>query len=92
VKLWWISQHSNEDYDTYSDAVVAAENEESARNLHPAGYYKYRDGRWWGTRADGSEWEPCNSWSAPDQVTAEYIGDAKKGTKTGVICASFHAG
>ena len=35
--LWKIYQNENNDYDTYSDAIVVASDEESARNTHPIG-------------------------------------------------------
>ena len=34
--LWKISQDVNNDYDTYSNAIVVAPDEESARNIHPS--------------------------------------------------------
>ena len=33
-----------------------------------------------------------NGWVAVEHVKAEYIGTAKRGTKAGVILASFNAG
>jgi hypothetical protein len=94
MKLWLISQNVNNDYDTYSDAVVAAETRSEARNIHPR-YPEYRwdsSGCWYGIRADESRWSPCDTWARPDQVTAELLGTAKPGTKAGVICKSYHAG
>ena len=37
LKLFKISQNSNTDYDTYDSAIVAAYDEEEARNTHPDG-------------------------------------------------------
>lgn len=79
MKLWKISQTEHEGYDTYSDAVVAAESEDDARKIHPGGYEDdsyFRDLVW------------CN----PNFVKVEFLGEAKNGTQEGVICASFHAG
>jgi hypothetical protein len=78
VKLWKISQTVNTDYDTYDSAVVAAESDIEARYMHPRG-----DGRFSGSP---------ESWASPDDVTAEYIGEAKAGMRKGTICASFNAG
>ena len=75
MNLYLISQTENNDYDTYSDAVVAAKSAKTAKQIHPSG-------RW-----SSSTW--CGS---PKGVTAVLIGKAKKGTKEGIICASFHAG
>ena len=81
MKLWRISQTVNDDYDTYSDAVVAANTRTEARHIHPSG--ACRDDAWW--RKD-------DTWALPEQVKMELLGTAKKGTKAGIICSSFHAG
>lgn len=78
MKLYFISQEENVGYDTYSDAVVAALNEEDARKTHP-------NGEVW----ESDHWTWCKS---PKQVKVRLIGDAIEGTKAGVICSSFHAG
>ena len=57
--------------------MVAAETEEAARNIHPTGF-------------NDANWE--KDWASPEQVTVKLLGEALEGTKTGVICASFHAG
>jgi len=85
MNLYLISQDVNNGYDTYDSAVVAAKNEEMARNTKPDAAYDisvYNFGF------------DCNgSWAySPDQVKVELIGKAKAGTKPGVICASFNAG
>lgn len=81
MKLWHISQDENIGYDTYSDAVVAAKTGAAARRIHPDGRYEWND-------EDGySTWVP-----SPDLVKVKCIGMARKGTKPGIICASYHAG
>ena len=83
MKLYHISQEENNDYDTYSDLVVAAESEEEARMIHPA---SYSEDPW-------KDQSPYGSWcKTPDQVDVEYIGEAASGIEKGIICASFHAG
>ena len=37
--LWKIYQNENNDYDTYSAAIVVAPDEESARNIHPSSQF-----------------------------------------------------
>lgn len=37
MKLWKISQDTNNDYDTFDSAVVAATTEKSAKLIHPGG-------------------------------------------------------
>lgn len=81
MKLYLISQDKNNDYDTYSDAVVAAKTEERARMIHPGGHKN------WDGQAD-----EYSSWCSAEFVKVEYIGTAKMGTKEGVVCSSFHAG
>jgi hypothetical protein len=84
MKLWLISQGDNYGYDSYDSAVVAAETKGEAQRTHPRG-------------DDPSIKDPWSyheyTWvKSPDQVDVEYIGVAAKGTKAGVICASFNAG
>lgn len=85
MKLYLISQSEALGYDTYSDAVVAAPDEETAKKIHPSGYI-------WGL-----DWEPSlyggGTWANhPDSVKVEFIGEAVEGIKLGVVCSSFHAG
>lgn len=42
MKLYLISQEENNEYDTYDAAVVAAENEEAAKLIHPSPEFKDR--------------------------------------------------
>jgi len=77
MKLYHISQSRVSGYDTYSDAVVCAQDEDSARNTHP----------------DGQPRRMRNSsWCQPEYVEVVYLGRAAKGINPGVICASYHAG
>jgi hypothetical protein len=80
MKLYLISQSKNNDYDTYSDAVVAAPSPTAAQKIHPQGY-----------QPNPNDFN-SNTWADPKDVSVQYLGEAKKGTKKGVICASFHAG
>lgn len=81
MKLWLIWQEVNTDYDTYSDAVVAAETEEAALATHPSGTENAWKHTW------RSDWA-----KRPDQVRVRLLGDAVEGTEAGVICASYNAG
>jgi hypothetical protein len=89
MKLWFIEQSVNTGYDTYSDAVVAADTEAEAVTIHP-------NGDQWNAAPKSSGWSPgCGDWGwakTPDQVSAKLIGEAVAGTELGVICSSFHAG
>jgi hypothetical protein len=98
VNLYLIQQSVNRDYDTYYDAVVAAASEEEARLIHPDGSSmssmvnsKTVDGT-----EDDDDWVDYfrkRTWvTNPKDVSVKLIGVAVEGTKSGVICASFHAG
>lgn len=82
MKLYKISQNENNDYDTYSNAVVCAENEEKAQMIHPG----YGDDNW-----DGKKTK-YDTWTDSKNVKVEYIGEAKSDLEKGIVCASFHAG
>lgn len=86
MNLYLISQDANNDYDTYSDAVVVAESEEAAKLIHP-------DGSKTLPTAEDDEWRYRDWVKIPDQVNAKLVGTAAEGLQAGqVICASFHAG
>ncbi len=87
MKLFLIFQSVNNDYNTFDSAIVAAENEEKARFIHP--YASDIKDDWW---KDESEYGDMCDWAHPDNVKVTYIGEAKKGTESGVILASFNAG
>ena len=80
MKLWLIKQEVNINYDSFDSAVVAAETEEEARNIHPK--------ESWGIRLH-NEWDVM-SWCKKEDVEIEYIGETDK--PKGVILASFNAG
>lgn len=80
MKLFLISQNQNEDYDTYDSAVVAALDEETARQTDPStGGQKDWSDRY-------SSW--CNG---PQHITVRYLGEAVD-VDPGIVCASFNAG
>ena len=81
MKLFLISQSENNKFDTYDSAVVIAENEDEARNMHP-GTGEYMDDELW----KRDDW--CNF---PEQVKVMYLGESID-DKKGVVCASFNAG
>lgn len=84
MKLFLISQEQNDNYDTYSGAVVAAPNEDIARVMNPRN----------GQPMDETGWNRKYSpWcSGPEHVIVRYLGEAMEGVEVGLICASFHAG
>ena len=80
MNIYLISQSENGGYDTFDAAVVIAESEEAARNIHPSS---------WNT--DWSDkWD--RSWaSKPELVAVKLIGTAIN-KDAGLILASFNAG
>ena len=81
MKLYLISQEQNNDYNTYDSAVVAAPDEETARQMDPAdgtpiGEWEKQFGTW------------CNS---PEHVSVCYLGEAAGDVEQGVVCSSFNA-
>lgn len=81
MKLWLISQKVNNDYDTYDSAIVAAETEDAAKNMRPDG-----------TEFTDAESLFFSSWCELKDVEIEYLGNAAKHIKRGVILASYRAG
>ena len=83
MNLYLISQDDNTGYDTFDSAVVIAENEEAARQIHPRG-------------AGPNEWtEPYNDvWAKkPANVKVVLLGTWKGGPFSNpVVCSSFNAG
>jgi len=82
MNLYLIWQdETKHNYDTFDRAVVAADDEETARNINPNGGVM----DWLDSRV--RDW--CKS---PTQVKVKLIGKAIDGTKIGVVLASFNAG
>lgn len=83
MRLYLISQKVNNDYDTYDSAIVAAPDEETARDINPS------DGKvidW------GDDWFSGSWVHDRKDVAVKYIGEAVEGTEQGLILASFNAG
>ena len=81
MKIWKISQ-KDADYDEYVGAVVCAETEEEARNIHPEIAKHMLDNKGY----------LATVWVEPKDVIVEFICTAKEDIKKGVIFASFNAG
>ena len=74
MNVYLISANTTGRY-TYDSAVVLAESEEEARNLHPGDEYVWSEGMWVWRR---SLWlgEPASydsSWTTPDRVSVKLI-------------------
>ena len=84
MKLFLISQSQNLGYDTYDSGVVAAPDEETARNMHLSTGHPMTAADWGSSIPD---W--C---SGPEHVHVLYLGVAAQGIAEGVVCASYNAG
>ena len=95
MKLYLISQDINDGSEAFDSAVVAAESENDARTIHPAGSCVYTNGReWLALDSYGyvheyhyNDWLP---YKYINKIKVECIGVTTK--DRGVICASFNAG
>lgn len=89
MNLYLLEQNEYTKSDIYDACIVVAEDEASARMIHPGGPF-YRDMKeinpWDGDKV-------FHSWaSSPDKVKVTLIGVAIEGTKHGVVLSSFNAG
>lgn len=87
MKLYLVSQKQNNDYDTYDSFVVAANNEEEAKNTNPHN----------GLQLSKKDWEDYgNKWRTwcddIKHVDVKYLGKANSSVKQGIVCSSFYAG
>jgi len=95
-KIWaddWLG------YNTYDNAIVVANDEETARHIHPGstpeypvvGYnaetYRY-DKAWY----ESDDFSPYLDWTKPENVKAEFIGTTDLFPEGTVLCASYNAG
>lgn len=79
MKLFLISQTKNCGYDTHDSAVVVADDEAAARQINPS----------WG----GGWGDTHSTWCGkPEDVSVEYLGEARDGMPSNIVLASFNAG
>tara|TARA_R110000796_G_scaffold72584_1_gene163911 strand:+ start:334 stop:573 length:240 start_codon:yes stop_codon:yes gene_type:complete len=79
MKIYLVSQNSYE-YDTFDSMVVAAKDEDEARDMHPYGFSK-------------DDWGLTECWvryEDRDKLIVSVLGNTR--LKKGVILASFNAG
>lgn len=86
MKIYLLEHLGKQGYDTYDSCIVAAKNEDEARKISPRGMII-------GSEEYDSSYE--QEWIAPDEVhliQVTLLGTAVRGTKKGVLLASFNAG
>lgn len=81
MKLYLLTQDVETGLDTYDSVIVAAKDENDAARITPSNKDIKSQGLWFG------DWPKDIK-----DIKVELIGTAKKGTKRGVILASFNAG
>lgn len=94
LQLYRISQTKNDEYDTFDSAVVVAESEAAAREIHPdPTFIWHNEHQEWGNGCLGWDANGLDCWSHPKDVNVELIGIPDERFHAGdVICASFNAG
>ena len=96
--LWKLSQDVNNEYDTYSDAVVVSNNPATAKRIHPAVdshngkmMFRYVEGEGWHW-LDGDSYGN-QGWADLKDIQVTCVGEAADWLGEGaVVCSSFHAG
>ena len=90
-------------HDYFDSVIVAAENEEEARKIHPSSSISLSDGKWiktiynrWGHIKEQFEVGYLeHGWIQPEYINLLkiiYLGKANEDMKKGVILSSFNAG
>jgi len=85
MNIYLLSQTTNTGYDTYDSMVVAANNKNEARNIHPYSFKDYNEENIW----DDSYEVWANK---PEEVTVTKIGTTTQYNKPTIILTSFNAG
>lgn len=93
MNLYLVSQDDNSGYDTFDSIIVAAESEEQARRTYPNNTRVWDEEKeCWLCTYDLTR-DRSDTWSNYlSSIDVELIGEAKPGTKAGLILASFNAG
>jgi hypothetical protein len=97
--LWKLSQNINNDYDTFSSAIVVSATPADAKHIHPMVnnktgeiYLKWNKGVGCWQCPDGQD-TGDSAWVEPDDVVVTCVGMASDWLGEGaVVCSSFHAG
>ena len=95
MNLYLLSQKINKGYDTYDSCVVVAEDRDLAKMIVPFDIDEDdEDINPWSNSEESYNNSYNRGWcNTPEEVTVEYLGVAKEGSKENtVICSSFNAG
>ena len=84
MKLYRLTQDKVRGYDTYDSCIVCAKSKKDAIIIHP--YDNYDDAIDW-------EFDDRDTWCRyVEDVEVEFLWEAKKDIKRGIIVSSFNAG
>lgn len=96
MNIYLIFQNVNTGYDTYDSAVVVAEDQEQARRINPGQFHVWSNEQdsWMFEYSDGrpAKKNEDSTWTRPENVKVQYLGEAANKIKGRIICASFNAG
>lgn len=87
MKIYRLTQTTNNGYDTYGGAIVAAPSPAAAVLLHPDGESVWSGGHW--RSSPGCSYED-SAWVKPTEITVEEVGQGPGPAR--VLLASFRAG
>ena len=87
MNLYLISQNTHRGYGTYSGAVVVAETEKDAINIHPSG--RTDDSLDW--KREGPDWGETSysEWSKKEDIKVKLLGKANDSLKRGVVLFDY---
>ena len=92
MKLYKIVRTDSIEWDTYDSAVVAAHDKEEAKLMHPNGDIWAASGYYTNSSTD-EYYNSIDTWTEPENVIVEYIGEASKTIKEScVVISSYNAG
>jgi hypothetical protein len=80
LKLYKVTQDSNNEWDSYQGIIVAAYNEQDARSIHPSGEWP---------RNDAYSYDWVAEKEVDNLLTVQYLGVADKSVKRGVLLTDF---
>lgn len=91
MNVYLVSKKTGEEYETYTSFVVSCENEENAKNTHPATEnLVFKNDRWYLVLEDGIEQDRgMFYWTTPSNTNVELIGKSSPNIKKGIIHTSF---
>jgi hypothetical protein len=90
LMLWHLCRTDAWGYDTFCEMVVAAYDEESAKQIHPTGRLNWNGSNW---VSEGGKQEFTPTWVNPDSIDIECIGLASNNLlNKQIIITDFNAG